>query len=213
MPYDNSARAERARATRAQVLSAASELFLSQGYAGTTIRSVATAAGVSPETVYKTFGGKAGLLKAVYDVSLAGDDEPVPMSDRPQYRALRDAADPPAFVAAYTVIAGEISERIGPLMRIVLTASGSDADLAAFLEKISGERMIGARTVVGAWVERGWLRPGLTPEEAADVVWTLISPSVHAMLLSRGWTTKAYVDWLATTLLATVLDDRPGRPA
>ena len=80
MPYDNSQRAVAAASTRAQVLAAAHELFLSQGFAATTIRTVAESAGVSQETIYKSFGSKAALLKAVYDVALVGDAEEVPLA-------------------------------------------------------------------------------------------------------------------------------------
>ena len=207
MAYDNRARAQAARRTRARVIAAARELLLAHGYARTTIRAVATAADVSPETVYKTFGGKGGLLKAVYDVTMAGDDELVPMRDRPLFQALRAARDPGEAATAYAAIAGTVGDRVGPLLRIALTASGSDPDLAAFAEKIDAERLAGARMVVAAWELQGWLRKDLTTERAADIVWTLNSPSVHALLTRRSWDTPAYETWLSTTLCATVLAD------
>jgi AcrR family transcriptional regulator len=89
--YDSRLRDESARTTRAQVVAAARELFLAEGYAGTTVRKIAAAAGVSEQTVYTRIGNKAAILKAVYDVMLAGDDEPVPMADRPEFRRMRDA--------------------------------------------------------------------------------------------------------------------------
>ena len=209
MAYDNSTRAQAARRTRARVAAAARDLLLAHGYAGTTIRAVAAAAGVSQETVYKMFGGKAGLLKAVYDVTLAGDDDLVPMRDRPQFQALRSASNPAAAAAAYAAIAGTIGDRVGPLLRIALGAAGSDPDLAAFAEQIDAERLAGARMAVGAWQSQNWLRSNLTAEQAADITWTLISPSVHALLARRGWETPAYETWLAGTLRATVLTDSP----
>jgi AcrR family transcriptional regulator/predicted ester cyclase len=78
-PARNTARAEQVRATRQKVLTAARDLFLRRGYSGSTIEAVAKRAAVSPQTVYNVVGGKAALLKAVYDVAVAGDDEPVPM--------------------------------------------------------------------------------------------------------------------------------------
>ena len=80
--YDSSRRQAHARERRAAVLRAALDRFLEQGYSSTTIAQVAGDADVSVETVYKTFGNKAGLLKAVFDVAVAGDDEPVPMVER-----------------------------------------------------------------------------------------------------------------------------------
>ena len=84
MPYDNSQRAVAAASTRAQVLAAAHELFLGNGFAATTIRTVAESAGVSQETIYKSFGSKAALLKSVYDVALVGDADEVPLAARPE---------------------------------------------------------------------------------------------------------------------------------
>ena len=105
MPYDNSQRSVAAASTRAQVLSAAHELFLSQGFAATTIRSVAESAGVSQETIYKSFGSKAALLKAVYDVALAGDADEVPLAARPEARAVLEAPTPDTSVLAYAELA------------------------------------------------------------------------------------------------------------
>src|SRR4051812_3313727 len=121
MAYDNSSRAAAAGATRTKVLAAARDAFLTSGYAGTTIRAVAEAAGVSQETVYKRFGNKARLLKDVYDVAMAGDEEPVPVADRPEARALRAATDPAGAAAAYGRLARALTERAGPVMRIVLS--------------------------------------------------------------------------------------------
>jgi len=206
MAYDNSARAAAARATRTRVLAAAREAFLTRGYAGTTIREVAQAAGVSQETVYKRFGGKAGLLKDVYDVAMAGDEEPVPISARPEAIAVRDAADPAAAAAAYARLAGFLTGRAGPLMRIVLSARGGDPDLDAFMATVDKERLVGATSAVNAWAERGWLRRGLDADRARDVLWTLNSPAVWVLLGERGWSRPEYEAWIAEGLLALILE-------
>src|SRR4051794_39012241 len=111
MPYDNSSRSAAAALTRGRVLAAARSGFLEHGYARTTIRSVAVAAGVSPETVYKTFGSKAALLKSVYDVAMAGDDDPVPIAARPEFRAVREASTPAQVARAYAAYARLLGER------------------------------------------------------------------------------------------------------
>jgi len=49
---------------------------------------------MSVQTVYNTVGGKAAVLKAVYDVMVAGDDEPIPIMQRPTVQAMRAATDP-----------------------------------------------------------------------------------------------------------------------
>src|SRR6476659_3244056 len=80
--YDSSRRRAQADQNRAAVIAAARARFFADGYASTTVGQIAGDAGVSVETIYKAFGNKAGLLKAVFDVAVAGDDEPVAMADR-----------------------------------------------------------------------------------------------------------------------------------
>lgn len=205
MPYDNSARAASARATRARVLAAAHELFSRHGYAGTTIKAVADAAGASSETIYKRFGSKARLLKGVYDVAMAGDDEPVSVADRPQFVAVRDAPGPAAAAVAYAAHARALNERAGDLMRLVLHARGSDPDLDDFVSTVDAERLAGASMAVQQWARHGWLRPGLEPERARDLVWTLNAPAVWLLLAERGWAGEEYAAWLADALTSMVL--------
>ncbi|MGV7529729.1 TetR/AcrR family transcriptional regulator, partial [Mycobacterium kansasii] len=65
--YDSTQRRQQAQQNRARVLQAARQRFLAQGYAATKIAEIARDAGVSVETVYKTFATKAGVLKALFD--------------------------------------------------------------------------------------------------------------------------------------------------
>ena len=205
MPYDNRSRAAAAERTRARVLAAATTAFTETGYAGTTIRAVAEAAGVSQETVYKSFGGKAGLLKSVYDMAMAGDTEPVPIGARAAALAVRDAASPSESAAAYGRMAAELAGRAGPLLRIVLAARSGDADLDEFAATIDAERLTGARVAVSHWASRGWLRDGLDVERAREMPRTLNSPAVWSLLKDRGRSHDDYATWLADTLLLTVL--------
>ena len=205
MPYDNRSRAEAARVTRSAVLAAAHTSFLTVGYAGTTIRGVAEAAGVSQETVYKRFGGKARLLKDVYDVAMAGDEDPVPIAARPQALAVRAATTPAEAARAYAALARWLTVRAGDLMRVVSSSRGADPDLEAFMRTVDAERLTGTTAVVTAWAERGWLRPELDRDRARDLVWTLNSPAVWVLLTERGWSADDYEQWMSDTLRATVL--------
>jgi AcrR family transcriptional regulator len=205
--YDGSGRAAAAAATRRRVLDAALALFLEQGYAGTTIKAVAEAAGVSPETIYKGFGGKGGLAKAVYDVALAGDDEPVPVADRPVFQALGDSTDPRRTLEIYAELARGIADRAGPLMGVLLDARGADDEVAALFAQTDAERLVGAEMLVSLLADLGALRSGLTPDVARDVVWTFISWEVHQLLVGRrGWTSDDYERWLADSLAAQLLE-------
>ena len=118
-PRADSARAEQIRASRQKVLAAARELFLRRGYYGTTIEAVAQRAGVSPQTVYNVVGGKAALLKSVYDVALAGDDEPVPMGERPAYGDVAAAPAARSSLALYARIGREMLSRARPLVTVI----------------------------------------------------------------------------------------------
>src|SRR5918993_2361533 len=91
--YDSTLRLEQARLTRARIIDAARALLIEGGYESMTINAVAEAAGVSTQTIYNAVGNKAAIVKAVYDGTLAGGDEPRPMTERPEFRALADATD------------------------------------------------------------------------------------------------------------------------
>lgn len=207
MAYDNTARHARAQHNRRTVLTAAASSFLEHGYAATTIRGVAEASGVSQETVYKAFKNKATLLKAVYDVTLAGDDEQVPIPQRPEAIAVRMATSPREAALAYARLARMISGHVGPLLRVVLGARATDPDLDAFVAQIDAERLMGATMVTRNWHERGWLgEVDGTPaaEHARDVLWTLNSPAVYQLLNDRGWSDARYETWLADAIVAMI---------
>ncbi|MFI5891830.1 TetR/AcrR family transcriptional regulator [Actinoplanes sp. NPDC051513] len=200
--YDNTRRAEQARLTRRRVLDAARDLLVERGPAAATMRDVAAHASVSVETVYKLFRTKAALIKDVYDVTLAGDDEPIPMIDRPEIQAVLAATGPRDKLARYAFAARLIGERVGPLLaRLLAGARGGDPELSQFRETINQERMAGAGGVVRHLADTGGLRAGVDPGRATDIVWTLISPEVYELLVSdRGWSPDEYERWLAQAL-------------
>jgi AcrR family transcriptional regulator len=200
--YDSSLRRERARARRAAILDACRAELEHAGYADLTIRAVAERASVSQETVYKAFGGKPGLVKALYDVTLAGDDEPVPLADRPAIRDLLAEPDPAATVAGYARLARQISERVG----VVLAALGAaGAEAAAIIEQTEAERLAGTTGMVRSLQAGGHLGAGVDPAEAAEAVWVLTSPEVYRLCTTvRGWTGEAYETWLTRMMAATV---------
>jgi AcrR family transcriptional regulator len=200
--YDNTRRAEQARLTRRAVVDAARDVLTERGPAAVTMRDVAERAGVSAETVKKAFGTKAALIKTVYDVTLAGDDEPIPMIDRPEIRAVFAATDPREKLARYAARARQVGERVGPMLaKLLAAARGGDPELAQFRATINGERLIGVGALVNNLVATGGLRPDLDPDHARDLVWTLISPEVYELLVSdRGWSPDEYEQWLARAL-------------
>ena len=205
--YDNSRRAEQARATRRRIVDAARELLLAQGYATTTIAQVARAAGVSSETVQQGFGTKAALAKAVYDVTLVGDDEPVPLRERPEFQAVVVEADPVRKLAAYGAVGRTLWERLGPLMAVLMQgAQAGEPDLVALVATVRQESYAGASGLVTDLAARGALRPDLPVEQARDELWLLIQPDLWLLLLNeRGWSLDAVQAWFTRTASAALL--------
>src|SRR5215218_6474711 len=88
-------RAQQKQANRRAMTDAATELFASEGYAGTTMEAVAQASGMSVQGVYFTFQTKANLLQAAVEAAESArperTDEPDP--DLLLGRLVGDAAD------------------------------------------------------------------------------------------------------------------------
>ncbi|WP_019204362.1 TetR/AcrR family transcriptional regulator [Tsukamurella sp. 1534] len=203
--YDNSGRKRAAEETRAAILDAARTILLEGGYDEMTIASLARAAGVSPQTIYNSVGDKAAVVKACYDVVLAGDAEPVPMSERPAFRALSLATDRPAFLRAYAHWCRDINSRVGGLLGRLLTAGGRDESLRSFLRAIDQERRLGTTHAMTALQRAHGLPDAVPLERAIDVAWTLNSPEVYERLVTRcGWPLDDYEHWLANQLAAVL---------
>lgn len=199
--YNNAARTEAARETRRRILEAAGRLLIDGGYPRMTITALSREAGVSPQTVYNAVGGKAEILKAAYDVMLAGTDDDIPMSQRPEFLAMRDSSDAATHARLYAAWSAAIYERVGPLLATVLTHAGADPALSAFAATIEGERRTGNTHLVRALAERHGLPPGLSQERAVDMVWALTAPEVADRLLRRrAWTAQQYERWLGDHL-------------
>ncbi|WP_326721766.1 TetR/AcrR family transcriptional regulator [Streptomyces sp. NBC_00243] len=201
--YNSERRQEAARRNRAAVLAACGELLFRDGYHAMTVRAVAERAGVSAETVYKTFGGKPGMLKALWDITLAGDDEPIPMSDRPQIQEILRTGDVGAKLRLYAAYVRGIHERTAALFAL-LTQAGRD--VGEVLETGERERLTGVTAFVTHLDETGALVPEADPALQADALWALTGPQLYTQLTAgRGWSTGTYEEWLATTLTATLL--------
>ena len=208
--YRSAVREHGARRTRQLIADAARRLFLQQGYAATSMAAVAREAGVSGQTVYNAFGSKASLLKHVYDVTLVGDDEPVPFAQRPEVLALHQLEDPVEFLHGYFAVGLVLLERLGPLVGVVMAgAAAGDADLVRHLETMASERLQGVTAVVRRLVELGPLREGVDEAEARDVIWSLNSVEVWQLLVRRrGWSGERYVTWLGRTAAEALLPPR-----
>lgn len=201
--YDSPLRRDQAARTRRVVLDAARSLFLDQGYAATTIRDIATRAGVSAETIYAVFGSKRELLRSILDVAIAGDDAPVPILDRPWVAQLRAT---PRIRARLRILAREgarILERRAPIDTLLRSAADADPAIARLRAETVAQRVAGQRALLRLVIagEATRLRPGMTEQRATDVLIAIGSPETWQTLVGDcGWTADAFAVWYAETL-------------
>lgn len=204
--YDATRRQEQARHNRRAMLQAARQLFLDRGFAATTMPAIASAAGVSVQSVYKAFGTKARLAKAVFDVAMAGDDEPVPMLQRASLGRVRDEPDPHAKLRLYGEFLAEVAPRHVPVQLVIRDAAASDPEARVAWAGLQAERLKGMTLFAGALHDQGHLRPGVSANEARDVLWTYNSAELFQLLvLERGWPPGRYGRWVADALICALL--------
>jgi AcrR family transcriptional regulator len=205
-PYTSTLRAAQARATRRAIVDAAARLFTQRGYGATTVDAIADAAGVSRKTVFTSVGGKTEALKLAIDWAIAGDDEPVPMLERPHIKAMQHEPDARRILASYARHVRQTAARTAPLHQVVQAAAGLDADIRALAEEGRAQRIRGMRVMAQHLADRGALKPGLTPLEAADILWLLNDPGVyHRLVIEQKWTPDRYQDWLADALISLLI--------
>jgi AcrR family transcriptional regulator len=191
---------------RAAVVQAARTLFLERGYGATTIEAISALADVPAATVYRLFSSKRGILKALLDVSIVGDDEAVPMAERPQVRALLADPDPRVQLAGFVAIAADVNSRVGPIYRILVSAASSDPDATALLDELTRQRQEGQRVIAKSLATAGALRADLRERDAADVIHALLSPELYRLLVvDRRWKLERYERWLTGVLAEQLL--------
>lgn len=204
--YDATRRREQAQENRARVLGAARARFLADGYTATTIPAVASDAGVSVQTVYKAFGNKAGLLKAVFDVAVTGDDQPIPVAERDQIKQIQAEADPRTKLRMYSEYFVQGAQRAVAVELLARDAASSDPAAAAVWDQIQQERLTGMGQFARHLHAGGQLPADTAVEEARDILWTFTSPELWDLLvIQRGWTPTRYGHWLAGMLTAALL--------
>jgi AcrR family transcriptional regulator len=207
--YDNSRRQAQVRATRLKVIEAAQQLFVEYGYPATTIETIAEASDIPVPTLYRLFGSKRALLAAILDTSFGGDDQPIAFADRPAVRAALAEPDPVKMVNAFARIAREFMDRSSAIQHVLATAAQVDTEAAELLAEIRRQRRAGQSRIVAALDAKDALDPDLDTSEAADIVYTLLSPDVHRILTAeRGWAADRYERWIARSLGA-LLRHRP----
>jgi AcrR family transcriptional regulator len=202
--YDSTNRRRQAEQSRATIVEAAREIFLTQGYAATTVPEVAAAAGVSVETIYKAFGTKANLVLAIRERALLGA-EPVPAETRSD-RLHEEETDPRRVVEGWGRLASEVAPRVAPVLLLVRDAAAVDTTLAALHEEMDRDRLSRMTDNARRLLDGGHLVPGISLERARDVLFTYSSPELYELLVvDRGWSAEDYGRFVANALTAALL--------
>jgi AcrR family transcriptional regulator len=210
-PYDSPRRRAQAEATRRDILSAAQRLFEQQGYAATTMAQIADEAGVALKTVYLAFETKSGLLRALWNLLLRGDEEDRPVAERDWYRAVLDENDPEKRLRLNAQNSAAGKRRISAILEVIRHASPADPETAALWQRIQSDYRANQRAIVARLADRGDLRPDLDVETATDILWTINHPNTWQLLVvDRGWSPDQYEQWTADTACAQLLQSKNG---
>jgi AcrR family transcriptional regulator len=204
--YRSTLRAEQAQDTRRRIRAAADTLFLEQGYRDVSMDDIARAAGVARQTVFSAFGSKAGVLKDVLDVRLAGDDAPLSIAERPAARRMLASTDASDAIRRQAKIIVDTGSRVAPLWPAVQEAAGSDAEIAELLRGYDAGRHEGIGRIVDLVAKLGSLRRGRTRAKARDAVFLLTDPAIIHHAGQLGWSPAEIERWYTDCLSALLLE-------
>jgi AcrR family transcriptional regulator len=172
------------------------------------MQAIADAAGVHVQTIYLAFGNKTAVLAEAAAALVAGDeDDPsTPPEHRRWVRELFAEPDPRRQLALYAAHMTAVAGRFQPLRTVIRGAALSDPDLAAFWIHVEQGRWDGPGHIAPVLAAMSALRPGLSAEQAADIIYGLTTPDIYEnLVLLRGWSPQAYECWLSDVLCTAVL--------
>jgi AcrR family transcriptional regulator len=203
--YHSPKREEAALKTRQKIREAAETLFLRDGYARTSMKTIATHAGVSEKTMYLAYATKATLLRHVIEVAVRGDEATTPLSQRPQWRAVL-AGPPEEIFTRFAALNAALMARTAAIIALAESAADTDAELAEHRDRAHEATRDDLRSLARAIKHRGALAPGVSEHDAADVMFALAADESIYLRLTRecGWTETRYADLTARTLSATL---------
>jgi AcrR family transcriptional regulator len=205
-PYHSPRRQEQARLTRRAILDAALPLFIERGHAGTSLADIAEAAGVALKTVQAVFGTKAKLLSALWDVTVVGDDEAIPVAERGWFREMLEEQDARRQLELGARIATRIKHRVGALTEVIRRAAQTDPEIGDLWQLFQDQFLENQAMMAESLAAKGALRESLDVADTAEMLWTLNHPSVYYLLVyERGWSEEKYERWLADAFVHQLL--------
>jgi AcrR family transcriptional regulator len=198
--YRSPVRTERAQQTRVAILAAARHLFTERGYAATTVAEIADQAGVALDTVYAAVGAKPVLFRLLLETAISGTDQPVQPEEREYVQRMSAAPRAQEKLDIYAAAVAAISERRGPLHLVLRDAAAQAPELAQIREEIASRRARNMRLLAEDLIATGDIRPDLTADEIADVIWTMNSAEFYQLMVNeRSWSPERFRRWLADT--------------
>jgi AcrR family transcriptional regulator len=202
--YDASRRREQARQSRRRIIDTAERMFLRDGYSATTVQAIAAAAGVSADTIYKSFGGKPGLIRAIRDRALEGEG-PIPAERRSDEIQQRET-NPRNIISAWGAFVAELAPRASPILLLIRDVAAGDVEVRALRDELDTDRLRRMTDNARRLRDAGHLRPRITLAQAADILWTYSSPELYELLvLRRGWTPQRYGRFVADAMIKALL--------
>ena len=199
--YNSTRRRQQASQTRMAILEAARKLFTERGYASATIEAIAEEAGVSPDTIYAVFGNKPSILRSLVQVTLVGDDRPVPLLERPYVQENIQAVDQRQLIRGFARDIYQIMGRMSPMFRLLRGAARADTDIAEMLNKLLAERLRNMSFLLDHLRRLGPLRELPIENQANVTVWSLSSGEMYDLLIhDLGWGEEEYISWLSDAL-------------
>jgi AcrR family transcriptional regulator len=205
--YDNDRRTAQSQNTKLRILEAARQLLMAKGYRATTVAQVARAAGVHHDTIYALVGRKPEILRELIEMAISGADGPVAPEEREYVQRMLAEPDPRQKLAIYASAMQAIQTRMAPLLLALRDASSTEPEAEQVWKVISERRAANMRRLVVDLGE-GVLRPELSDDTAADIIWATASSEVFILLTTqRRWSLRQYEDWLYDTWCRLLLDD------
>jgi AcrR family transcriptional regulator len=201
-------REEQAAATRHRVFAAARTLFEANGYAATTVNDVAAAARVSAETIYKSIGGKSGLLDGIIEEAIAGPEQ-LPLEEQDEHRNIAGLATPEERLRAYVAFCCGVLERTKPVHKILRSAADTEPRAAEVRVRQQRTRLVRNTSRLDEFIGPA-LRSGLTLEQAAHHFYALSSPELYELLTTQlRWSKQRHRQWLADIAVRELLGHAP----
>ena len=199
-PYKSIARTAQAAQTRERILTAAKNLFETEGFEYVTIEKIAQAADISIPTIYSLFQSKCGVLRALMDEAFPRD----------QFDALVEKSKQEKSPRTRLCFSAKIARQMYDAERAQMGIFRGAAVLAPEFRELEKEREMRRHSrqevTIKAMAKEKSLAIGLSINKARDILWAFTGRDMYRMLVvEQGWESEVYEKWLAQLLIKTLV--------